>query len=336
MDEKLARARKEANFTRYRKGQSKGHYESFFQRANHPERPLAFWIRYTIFSPHKRPQDAIGELWAIHFNGETGTHIAAKTELPMSACTFGNQSFSAQIGEATLAPGALKGAAESGGNRIEWDLTYAGGQEPLMTLPLKLYTLPLPKAKALVGVPLCTYKGGMRLNGEEIQIDDWIGSQNHNWGSKHTDYYAWGQVAGFDNAPDSFLEVATAQIKLGPVKTPLMTPLVLRHGGEEYAINALAKTINKGSFTCFDWNFDTEDDRVRVKGRILGKHDDFVGLNYYNPPGGDKHCLNSKIASCEVTITFKGSGKTETLTSKNRAAFEILTDARDHGVEIRA
>ncbi len=28
-----------------------GHYESFYQRANHPTRPLAFWIRYTVFVP---------------------------------------------------------------------------------------------------------------------------------------------------------------------------------------------------------------------------------------------------------------------------------------------
>ena len=30
---------------------SPGHYESWFLRGNHPSRPLAFWIRYTIFHP---------------------------------------------------------------------------------------------------------------------------------------------------------------------------------------------------------------------------------------------------------------------------------------------
>jgi hypothetical protein len=49
---------------------------------------------------------------------------------------------------------------------------------------------------------------------------DWVGSQNHNWGSKHTDRYSWGQVAGFDAHPESFLEVATARLKLGPLWTP--------------------------------------------------------------------------------------------------------------------
>ena len=33
------------NFARYKTGQTAGHYESYFQRANHPTLPRAFWIR---------------------------------------------------------------------------------------------------------------------------------------------------------------------------------------------------------------------------------------------------------------------------------------------------
>jgi len=64
---------------------------------------------------------------------------------------------------------------------------------------------------------LASYTGHLIVNEEEIDINNWIGSQNHNWGSQHTDRYAWAQVAGFDNKSDSFLEIATAQIKLGMI-----------------------------------------------------------------------------------------------------------------------
>jgi hypothetical protein len=63
-----------------------------------------------------------------------------------------------------------------------------------------------------------------------------------------------------------------------------------------------------------------------------------VGLNYYNPPGGNKHCLNSKIASCDLRITYKqgaNKGSSDLLTTRNRAAFEILTDKKDHGITIK-
>ena len=59
-----------ANKTVHQPGQTTGHYESFFLRANHPSLPLAFWIRYTIFSPQGQPEKAIGELWAVYFDGE--------------------------------------------------------------------------------------------------------------------------------------------------------------------------------------------------------------------------------------------------------------------------
>ena len=101
----------QANHTRYQPGQRAGHYESFFLRANHPTRPLAFWIRYTLFSPDRRPQDAIGELWAVLFDGNTGRHVAVKREVPFSQCSFKTTGFSVQIDDARLEPGQLQGAA---------------------------------------------------------------------------------------------------------------------------------------------------------------------------------------------------------------------------------
>lgn len=66
------------NACRYQPGQTAGHYESYFVRANHPRRALAFWIRYTIFAPHGRPADAVGQLWAIWFDGESGQLAAVR------------------------------------------------------------------------------------------------------------------------------------------------------------------------------------------------------------------------------------------------------------------
>ncbi len=80
-----------------------------------------------------------------------------------------------------------------------------------------------------MGLPFARFNGSIQVNGETIEIINWVGSQNHNWGSKHTDHYAWGQVCGFDNEPDAFLELATARIKIGPLFTPFMMPLVLRY-----------------------------------------------------------------------------------------------------------
>jgi hypothetical protein len=330
---------KQVNFTRYQPGQKAGHYESFFQRANHPTRPIAFWIRYTIFSPNNHPEEAIGELWAIFFDGETGNHAAVKKEVPFHQCTFKPDAFFVQVGDASLEQGRLKGNAGSHGHNISWELGYGGDEAPLFLLPLKLYTARFPKAKSLVGLPMAVYNGSLSVNGKRIEVEDWVGSQNHNWGSRHTDLYAWGQVAGFDSHPDSFLEVASAKLRIGPFWTPWMSPIVLRHQGKEIKMNSLLQTVRaKSSFKYFNWNFISETEEIRLEGEISAAKEAFIGLNYRNPPGGSKHCLNSKIATCKLKIQHKQSsqwGPPDVLFTKHRAAFEILTDARDHGVEIR-
>ncbi len=324
------------NCTRYRTGQAAGHYESYFQRANHPAEPRAFWIRYTIFSPAGRSQDAIGELWAVVFNGGSGHHAVAKTEVPIDRCAFGNDRFAVRIADSKLAAGVLMGRAGSPSNGIAWNLSYTGGARPVFDLPLDKYDARFPKAKALVGAPMARFTGTMTLNGETLEIDNWVGSQNHNWGVQHTDRYAWGQVCGFDNAPDSFLEIASARFKIGPFWSKLITPLVLRHAGKEYACNSLWQGLRaRASYDYFTWRFATKSQLARIEGEIRAPREAFVGLRYYNPPGGVKYCLNSKIAGCALRVTDLATDRTETLRTAHRAAFEILTDDTDHGVEIR-
>jgi hypothetical protein len=340
MRSQLNIARQQANWTRYQPGQKAGHYESFFQRANHPSRPLAFWIRYTIFSPDGRPEDARGELWAVYFDGETGQHVAVKKEVPFGQCAFGRSAFSVRVADASLGPATMKGSAASGGHAISWDLRFSGESDPLFLLPLYAYKVGFPKAKMLVGLPLAVYGGSLVVNGREISVADWVGSQNHNWGSRHTDHYAWGQVAGFDSHPESFLEVGTARMRIGPFWTPPMTILVLRHQGEEIALNGLMRSVTaRGTFRYFTWEFRSETGPVAVEGTIRAPPGAFVGLSYDDPPGGTKHCLNTKLASCELKVMRKGAGRavtTEVLLARQRAAFEILTDDRNHGVAIQA
>lgn len=323
---------------RYAAGQHKGHYESWFLRGNHPQRNEAFWIRYTIFSPHGRPRDAIGELWVIHFDGERGRIRAAKDEIPIADCHFAPRGLNVKIGGATLAPGRLQGRAGRP-HRIAWDLTHSGDATPMVFLPESFYEAPLPKAKAVSQRPCVVFNGTLTVDDETIAIDGWTGSENHNWGSKHTDTYAWGQVVGFDGAPDAFFEAITARLKFGPLWTPPMTIAVLRVDGADYKVNTLGAAFRaQGGWQTgneFRWQFDTTDraSGVRLHGTVSAPREAFVGLTYYNPPGGSHTCLNSKIAACEVTLERPGQAP-RTLRTAHRAAFEILTDDRDHGVPL--
>lgn len=340
-------ARDAWNACRFVEDDRRGHYESYFLRANHPERPLAFWVRYTLFSPRRRPADAVGEQWAIFFDGELDRICAVKATRPISFCQFSPSRLSARIGKAMLtnhhAAGQVSAlqANETDDtlnrplvNTVKWDLRYHGHQAPLLLLPESLYERSLPRAKALVALPNAVFEGELTVNGASISLDGWVGSQNHNWGRRHTDEYAWGQVCGFDNAPGVFLECATVRIKIGSIEMPQMTVLVLRLEDREIRLNGLMRSLRGSARYDFtSWQIDTGDSSCRISVRVKAQPSAFVGLTYLNPPGGQKTCLNTKLASCEVTIEEEGK-PTRFLSSKHRAAFEIVTDRRDHGVEL--
>jgi hypothetical protein len=338
----------ESNAPRYGGGQG-GHYESYFVRANHPSQPCAFWLRYTVFSPAGRPRDAVGEVWAVAFDGNSGRHVAVKTAVPIAQATFVSLpggpltvrvAGAELVDEPASRTGALTGSLTGHGNTVRWDLRYAGGQPPVTLLPERLYSSGFPKAKALVPVPLANFTGHLDVNGWRTEVVGWPGSQNHNWGTRHTEEYAWGQVAGFDSAPETFLECSTARIKLAGLPLPRLTPLVLRHNGTEIRLNAIMTSARAtarytGAGPEFSWTFRshgrTGGRPVEVTGEITAPREAFVALLYDNPPGGRKTCLNTKIGRCRLRIRDGDADPVE-LHSANRAAFEILTSRTDHGV----
>jgi hypothetical protein len=326
----VAAARAFWNRCRFDPGGIDGHYESYFLRANHPVDPVGFWLRYTIFAPRRKPQAALGELWAIWFDGVHERIRAVKDELPLSECTFAPAGLNVRVGAATLRDGFAAGRAAGAG--FEWSLRFKSAEPPLLLLPQELYGASFPKAKAVVSAPQARFDGSLSVGGVEHVVEGWQGSQNHNWGSRHTDEYAWGQVAGFDEASEAFLECSTASVRLGPLRTPWLTLIVLRLDGEELRLNSLWQAVRaRQDLRFFDWHFDSRAGGTRVHGRIHAPAKSFVALPYYNPPGGTKTCLNSKLAACELTVERQGRA-TRKLTSRHRAAFEILTDRRDHNL----
>jgi hypothetical protein len=328
--------RSQLNTSRFDPTADTGFYESYFQRANHPSEAKAFWIRYTVFSPKRRPSEAVGQLWGIYFDGNTREIIAVKEAFPIQDCEFARSEFSVRIGEAWLNGQALRGQIEQNRKRLSWDLRYEGSESPLLLLQPDYYQRKFPAAKALVGTPLAKYEGVLRLNEREISVDSWIGSQNHNWGTKHTDQYAWGQVAGFDNDPLAFLECSTARLKLGPFWTPPLTNVVVRIQGQPIVLNSLRQIIRaKGKYGYFTWSIKSRSADARVQISIDAAKELFVGLHYENPPGGVKTCLNTKLARCTLRVERVGSESID-LTTASRAAFEILTNDQHHGVSIAA
>jgi hypothetical protein len=138
-------------------------------------------------------------------------------------------------------------------------------------------------------------------------------------------------VAGFDNAPEAFLECSTARLRLGGMPMPPMTVVVLRLDGRQFTLNTPAQALRaNGRFDFFEWRLRTSAGGVRISAHLHAPAPAFVALRYDNPPGGSKVCLNTGLAACTVVLEQPGK-PARTLVTTQRAAFEILTERSDHG-----
>jgi hypothetical protein len=176
----------------------------------------------------------------------------------------------------------------------------------------------------------------VEIDDARLVLDGWTGSVNHNWGTRHTPAYAFGQVCGFDDAPDSSLEIVTSRAAIGPVLTPAATLFVFRHAGEEFAVRSILGSLQShGRYQPFAWTFGARVGDHMIEGEIVCEPADVIGLTYTDTDGGSKYCYNSAIATCRMQVAGKAFERRELLATR-RAMFEILTDQRHDQVPLLA
>ena len=129
--------------------------------------------------------------------------------------------FAAFPPDAVAGPRQFRGQATMGEQSARWDLAVTGEQPPLRPLrPQMLYQAPLPRTKLEATVPDGDVTGTLELDGREVTVSGWRGTVGHNWGSEHADSWVWLHAAGFDAAPEAWLELVLARIRVGPARSP--------------------------------------------------------------------------------------------------------------------
>jgi hypothetical protein len=72
------------------------------------------------------------------------------------------------------------------------------------------------------------------------------------------------------------------------------------------------------------WVFRCRTPEVELVGVISAKAEDIVTLDYLDPSGKTKLCVNTKLARCELTLRI--GGEERRLVTSDGAAFEVLVD----------
>ena len=152
------------------------------------------------------------------------------------------QVFSAFPAEASAGPGQFRGQAAMGEHSARWDMAITGEQPPLRPLrPPVLYRAPLPRTKLEAVVPDGQVTGMLQVDSRAVSVSGWRGTAGHNWGSEHADSWVWLHAAGFGAAPEAWLELVLARIRVGPARSPWTAMGALSLSGERIALGGLGR-----------------------------------------------------------------------------------------------
>ena len=295
-------------------------YESWFVSARDPASPRALWIRRTSLRPLDGPESLA--LWC-------GIFDADRDEPPVMV----KEVFDVFAPGTIASPEAFRGQATADGQSARWDLTVTGGQEPLRPLrPPVLYRAPLPRTKLVAEVPDGQVTGVVEADGREVTVSGWRGTVGRNWGSEHADTWVWLHAAGFGAAPQAWLDLVLARIKVGPARSPWTAMGALGLAGERIALGGLGRpplvdaqpdrlTASIGS------------PRARLLLSVAAGDTDSVAVTYADPQGGNRTVRHAALAG--VRLTLRRPGHQELTLSSNRAAYEYGTARPVPGIEPR-
>jgi hypothetical protein len=307
----------------------RGHYESFYLRAADPAGGRSAWIRHTV---HKRPGEAAtGALWCTFFDAATPAPRAVKQSLPAPTAPAGDW---LAIGDSRFGPGGAHGRAEAQGHSAAWELRFDGaGAAPLRHLPREwMYTAALPRTKVESPLPQALVSGWVESDGERATIDGWRGMAGHNWGAEHAERWIWLHGAGFDEAPDAWIDVALGRVRLGPLTTPWIANGAFCHGGESIRLGGLARRprvterSDGGELTLPGAG-------IEVAVAVRAAPAQLASWIYADPGGGEHRSTNCSIAGLELSVRRPGRALLR-LSTAHGGAWELGTREPAPGVPV--
>jgi len=294
-------------------------YQSWFVSARDPGSPRALWIRHTVHRPAQGPASAA--LWCTLID-------RGLTERPFVA----KQVFAAQPADGVAGPARFQASASMGQRAARWELEIASAEPPLRPLrPGWLYRAPVPRTKLEATVPDGLISGTLEVDGNVLDVSEWRGTVGHNWGSEHADLWVWLHAADFGTAPEAWLELALARIRVGPVRSPWIAIGALSVGGERIWLGGLGRRpqieAQPGAMS----------GRVPSPGawlelKVSTAKDDAVAVAYEDPSGGSRRVRHAGLAS--VDLTLHRSGHRDVTMSTSKGVYEYGTRQGMDDIEV--
>jgi hypothetical protein len=207
---------------------------------------------------------------------------------------------------AVAGPGQFRGEAVMQVQDARWELAITEGQPPVRPLrPAVLYRAPLPRTKLEASVPDGLVTGVLEVNGHRVGVAGWRGTVGHNWGTEHADCWVWLHAAGFAAAPQGWLELVLAKIKVGPARSPWTAIGTLSLGGQPIPLGGLGRrpTVKAGPGRL---TAQIPSPRAPLDVQVTASDDHTVAVAYTDPRGGTRAVTHAAQASVQLAWHHRG------------------------------
>lgn len=310
-----------------------GFYESFYIRAVSPVEPVGVWIRHTV---HKRPGELPrGSVWCTVFDA---------TEPRREEFADGPFMYKQTADEVLTPPGAWIAVGDSSLSedrcvgacgQASWSLRFAGRDAELRHLGAGwLYRAPLPRTKLTSPMPSASFSGTLAIGEHRIELADWPGMVGHNWGSEHAERWIWLHGIDFEQAPDTWLDVAIGRVMVGGRMSPWVANGALSLDGRRLRVGGLlarglrvAESASRCSLSL------PASHGARIEAHVKEPPAACAGWRYADPDGGQHDVLNCSIAALTLTVRLpQEPGRM--LHSAHGGAYELGMREHDHGIAL--
>jgi hypothetical protein len=275
-----------------------GWYESWFVSARDPASPRALWIRHTRLHRSGRPD--LAALWCT---------IVDRAVSPQP--TVVKQVFAAFPPGTVAEPARFRGQAVMGERTARWDLTVASQRPSFRPLhPSVLYRAPLPRTKLEASVPDGLISGVLEVDDRQVGVAQWRATVGHNWGAAHADTWVWLHAGGFGAAPQGWLDLVIARIRVGPARSPWTAIGGLSLGGAPILLGGLGRRPAVDA-TPDGLSASIPSRHAELVLKVTADPDDAVALTYADPSGGTRAVRHAAIATVEVALNRRSENKLE-------------------------
>ena len=311
--------------------------EVWFFKLNHPTRPQALWLRWTLLTSENGFRKT-AEVWAILFNRtESETQKTALKQSFEISQFLVKPGGSIQIGSSELAPTSTVGKVEGMGKTLSWNLQFKPRTETTVSfslVPEALQRAGIAKNEAIAVHEDLLATGTCELNGVRFEWDHAVAMLGHITGPRNGHSWVWAHCNQFQDESgkpsDVLFDGITGRARVPVIgKTPALSTFLFRYRGDVYRFDTVWDALRARSvLSTMGWSFQADRGDLSFRGQIRSEARDFAGVTYEDTDGTFLYCSNTKLAAMDLQIYR--SGKLEaSYRSPHGAAFEIVSRSKN-------